>query len=73
MHVHSLLWFVLLLFLVTKFYRRILGPTWLAGLAVLLFAVEDGHGSPVGWICNRNILIAASFGIGCLIAHDRLG
>ena len=25
---------------------------------------------PLGWICNRNILISASFGIGCLITHD---
>ena len=70
MHAHSLLWFALLVFLTAKFYRRILGPTWMAGLAVLLFAVEDGHGTPVGWICNRNVLVAASFGIGCLIAHD---
>ena len=42
----------------------------MAGLAVLLFAVEDGHGTPVGWICNRNVLVAASFGVACLIAHD---
>lgn len=70
MHVQSLVWFALLVFLAAKFYRRILGPTWMAGLAALLFAIEDGHGTPVGWVCNRNILIAASFGIGCLIAHD---
>ena len=70
MHAHSLAWFALLILLVGWFYRRILGPTWMAGLAVLLFAVEDGHGTPVGWICNRNVLVAASFGVACLIAHD---
>ena len=70
MHVQSLLWFALLVFLAAKFYRRILGATWMAGAAALLFAIEDGHGVPIGWICNRNILIAASFGIGSLIAHD---
>lgn len=70
MHVQSLVWFALLIFVAARFYRRILGATWMAGAAVLLFAVEDAHGVPVGWICNRNILIAASFGIGCLIAHD---
>ena len=70
MHAQSLVWFALLVFLAAKFYRRILGPTWMAGVAALLFAVEDGHGTPVGWICNRNVLLAASFGIGCLIAHD---
>ena len=70
MHVHSLLWFALLVFLAAGFYRRILGPTWMAGVATLLFAIEDGHAVPVAWICNRNILIAASFGFGCLICHD---
>jgi hypothetical protein len=70
MHVHSLVWFAVLILLVAWFYRRHLGPTWMAGVAVLLFAIEDGHGMPVGWICNRNTLIAACFGVGCLIAHD---
>jgi hypothetical protein len=70
MHVHSLLWLALLVFITAKFYRRILGPTWMAGVAVLLFAVEDSHALPASWICNRNTLIAASFGFGCLIAHD---
>jgi len=70
MHLHNLAWFALLIFLAARFYRRILGPTWMAGVAVLLFAIEDGHAFPIGWICNRNTLIAASFGIGCLMAHD---
>jgi hypothetical protein len=70
MHAQSLLWFALLVFLAARFYRRIIGPTWVAGLAALLFAVEDAHGWPAGLLCGRNILIAATFGIGCLMAHD---
>ncbi|MHB8898625.1 MAG: hypothetical protein ACYC6Y_07750 [Thermoguttaceae bacterium] len=70
MHLHSLAWFALLVFLAARFYRRLLGPTWMAGMAALLLAVEDGHGTPVGWICNRNVMLAATFGFGCLIAHD---
>jgi hypothetical protein len=70
MHVHSLVWFALLVFLAARFYRRILGPTWMADVAALLFAITSTHAVPVGWICNRNDLIAASFGFGCLIAHD---
>lgn len=70
MHVHSLCWFALLILLVARFYRRILGPTWMAGLAVLLFAIDDAHGTAVGWVCNRNVLIAASFGVACVIVHD---
>jgi hypothetical protein len=70
MHMHNLLWFALLVFLAAKFYRRMLGPTWMAGAAALLFAIEDGHALPAAWICNRNALIAACFGIACLISHD---
>jgi hypothetical protein len=70
MHVHNLVWFALLVFVAAIFYRRIFGPTWMAGVALLLFAVEDGHALPAAWICNRNTLIAATLGIGCLIAHD---
>jgi hypothetical protein len=71
MHLHSLLWLAALVLLVGLLYRRILGPGWVAGLAVLLFAVEDAHASPAGWICNRNVLLAATFGVACLFAHDR--
>jgi hypothetical protein len=70
MHVHSLAWFALLVFLAATFYRRVLGPTWMAGIAALLFAIDDAHAVPAGWIANRNSLIAASFAVGCLIAHD---
>ena len=70
MHVHSLVWLGLLVFLAAKFYRQILGPCWMAGAAALLFAIEDAHALPAGWICNRNSMIAACFGISCLMAHD---
>ena len=70
MHFHSLVWLAVLTFMVGLFYRRILGPTWVAGLATLLFAVEDAHALPAGWICNRNTLLAATFGMSCVLAHD---
>ena len=71
MHFHSLVWLAVLTFVVGLFYRRVLGPTWVAGLATLLFAVEDAHAVPAGWICNRNVLLAATFGVSCVLAHDR--
>ena len=70
MHFHSLVWLGVLTLVVGLFYRRILGPTWVAGLATLLFAVEDAHAVPAGWICNRNVLLAATFGMACVLAHD---
>jgi hypothetical protein len=47
-----------------------MGRTLTAGLAALLFAVDDAHGGPVGWIANRNSLVAATFGVLALLAHD---
>ncbi|MCC6698248.1 MAG: hypothetical protein IT365_21675 [Candidatus Hydrogenedentes bacterium] len=71
MHVHSLLWFGAMVGAGTVLYRRIHGATWVAGLAALIFAVDDAHGWAVGWLANRNALTSALFGILTLIAHDR--
>ncbi|MFQ5351158.1 MAG: hypothetical protein ACE5EG_12015, partial [Thermoanaerobaculia bacterium] len=70
-HAHSLLWFGALVAAATLLYRRIHGSTWLAGLAALLYALDDAHGGPAGWLANRNALIATFFGLLCLLAHDR--
>jgi hypothetical protein len=71
MHLHSVLWMAALALVVAVLYRRVFGATWVAGLAALLYAVDDGHGFTVGWISNRCSLMAAVFGVLALIAHDR--
>jgi hypothetical protein len=71
MHLHSLLWFGSLVAVAALFYRRMLGAAWVAGLAALLYAVDDAHGMPAVWIANRNALLGALFGLLTLIAHDR--
>jgi len=71
MHIHSLVWYGLLCFLVTILLRRILIRPWVAGLAALIFAVDEAHAVNVGWIACRNALIAAVFCVLCLLAHDR--
>jgi hypothetical protein len=70
MHVHSLLWFAALVAAAALLYRRLMAPAWLAGLAALLYAIDDAHAGPAAWIANRNALIACLFGVLCLIAHD---
>jgi len=70
MHGHSLLWFGTLVAVVTWLYRRLFGRTWVAGVAGLLFALDDTHGTPAGFIANRNVLVAGVFGVLALIAHD---
>ena len=71
MYVHSFAWLGGLVAVATFIFRRVLGTTWVAGLAALLFAVDDAHGFPAAWLANRKTLIGAFFGILALIAHDR--
>ena len=71
MHAHSLLWLGAVVAVTAVYYRRMLGPTWTAGVAALLFAVDDARGPTVGFLANRNVLVAATFGVSALIAHDR--
>ncbi|MCU0685466.1 MAG: hypothetical protein MUF34_25035 [Polyangiaceae bacterium] len=73
MHLHSVLWYGLLVAVAAALYRRLLGSTWAAGLAALLYAVDDAHGVPVGWLANRNGLCAAVFGLLAVgaYAHGR--
>ena len=71
MHAHSLLWLGALVAVTAVYYRRMLGPTWTAGVAAVLFAVDDARGPTVGFLANRNALVAATFGVSALIAHDR--
>ncbi|HUJ26979.1 MAG TPA: hypothetical protein VLW85_13225, partial [Myxococcales bacterium] len=70
MHAQSLFWFALALLAVGAFYRRVL-PGWAAGAAALLYAADDAHALAVGWIANRNAMIAVACGVPALIAHDR--
>jgi hypothetical protein len=70
MHAHSLLWFALLLFVTANLYSRLITTRWVAGVACALFALDSAHGEAVGWISNRNALIAGVFALTTLIAHD---
>ncbi len=69
MHLQSILWFCGLILVVSKLYRKIFGPVFVAGLAALLYAVDDAHAFPTAWIANRNALVAALFGATSLLTH----
>jgi hypothetical protein len=72
MHVENVLWYAALAAAVATFHARLLQPRWLAGLSGLLYAADDAHGHPVGWIMNRNGLMATFFSVASLWAYDRL-
>ena len=71
MHAQSIFWLVAAVVAVGCCYRRLLGGTWVAGLAALLYAVDFAHGQTVAWLANRNALIAAALGFPVLWLHDR--
>jgi hypothetical protein len=71
MHLHNLFWFALALAAAWAVYRRFLGAGWVAVLALLLYAIDDAHGPAVGWIANRNAMIALALSLPALVFHDR--
>lgn len=71
MHLHSMVWLAALVAAVTALYRRVHGAGPLAGLAALLYAVDEAHALPAGWLANRNALIAAFLGTMTILAFVR--
>ncbi len=69
-HLHSLAWWAALLVVAFSALRRILGARW-AGLAVLLYALDDCHVYPLAWLANRAALISCVFGWAALGAYVR--
>jgi hypothetical protein len=69
-HAQSMLWFAALLAVLGVLYGRFHVP-WVAHLALLLYAVDDAHGWVLGWVANRNVLVAATLAFTCLLIHDR--
>jgi hypothetical protein len=69
-HAHSMLWFAALLAVLATLYQRF-RPPWIAHLALLLYALDDARGWVLGWVANRNVLVAATLAFAALVAHDR--
>jgi hypothetical protein len=67
-HFHSLLWFAATLVSFGMAARRLL-PRWPAVLAVAMLVCEAGFVSPLGWLANRCVLVAAAFGFAAIFVH----
>jgi hypothetical protein len=65
-HIHSLLWFCLLIVIAYGLYRSISGSAVVAGISILLFVVDDVLSGPVGWISNRHAVVAMVFCVLCV-------
>lgn len=71
MHAHSLLWYALLLAVVTYHYRQLIGTCAASGLAAFMYAIDDARAFPVSWVCNRNAVITMVMGLASLALHVR--
>jgi hypothetical protein len=71
MHAENLLLYGLLVAALYGLYLRLLAPPWVAGLAALLYLLDAAHGMAVGWIANRNGILAAISVVLVLYFHDR--
>lgn len=69
-HLHSALWYLALIAVAGLLLRRAL-PPWIAGAALILYALDDGHAFPVLWLANRNALVAATLGFLGVYLHLR--
>lgn len=70
-YAHSLVWFAVVLLAARWVYLRLGMRPWVVGVAVLIFALDEAHGSVVGWIANRNSLIATACALIALAAHHQ--
>lgn len=71
-HLHSVAWYLGLVAVVTAVLRRALGvASPVAALAAILFALDDAHVVVVGWIANRNALVATLPALLGVLAHVR--
>ena len=71
MHVQSIFWFALAVLVAALLYRQFIVPPWAAGLAALMYALDEVYYFPVAWLANRSAVISLFFGLMALFAHDR--
>lgn len=69
MHAQNLFWYAILILAVGKLYRNVIGIGVVSGIALLLYALDEKHGLPVGWISSRNSIISTFFGVLAIHFH----
>jgi hypothetical protein len=71
MHAHNIAWFAAIVFLMVVIYRKIIGPTWVAGLAALMFVLDSNTYFPVMFVANRGFIVALCLGLLCFYMHHK--
>ncbi|MFT3930231.1 MAG: hypothetical protein QM709_08015 [Spongiibacteraceae bacterium] len=71
MHLHSVLWYVLLVGVIGWVYRRFIPSSVTVGLALIMFAIDGTHGGAVAWLANRNVIVAMIGSMLVLVCYSR--
>jgi hypothetical protein len=71
MRVHTLLWYFALVMAIALLYRQTIDKKVVAGLALVLYAIDDSHSLPIYFLATRNSTIAVLFAVLSLIAYIR--
>jgi hypothetical protein len=70
-HVHSGLWWVVMLGLIALLYRELLALPY-ALVAFALLIVDESHVSALAWVCNRSVFVSTAAGLimlRCYLRH----
>lgn len=71
MHLHSMLYFGLMLWFGFRLFHQLQGSSSAALWAMFIFALSYTHGVPAGWLANRNAVLAVLFVILTLTYHHQ--
>jgi hypothetical protein len=71
MHLSNCVLYALLVACAACIYQALLPSLAAAGLAALMFAVDDSHAQSVGWIASRHTILGSLFGLLALLLHVR--
>lgn len=76
MHLHNIVWYVLLVFVCFHFYKQIIGHNEsnakiLLVLSTFIFCIDFSNYANISWLANRNSLICALMCVLALMAHQQ--
>lgn len=71
MHLQNCVIYAVMVWLVVSLYKQFGLSDAGLGLASLFFALDGAIALSVGWIAARNTLLAACFGLACVLVHER--
>jgi hypothetical protein len=71
MHLHSMLWGLMVFLGVLALYRRLIPLRWVAMLALYLYVLDDARAWFGSWVAARNAVTATAFSVWALVYYHR--